>query len=310
MEVSFPEESACLSAISSFPGTQVACTPHATLNQYVGVIFSRDVMRYSNEKLLYELNDQGVVRVGRLQKEVDGVLVPTPTLFLTFDRLKLPEVVKLAWLRLPVKPYIPSPRRCFHCQAFGHISRSCRRRQDGLPAVCPSCGTMDHDGTTCPGPISCFHCRGPHPASSKDCDRYSFERQVLSIRTTEKIDFAEAKRRVLTMHIRPGVTYATMLFSLPNRRQLRKTTATVHQVAKPQSVSTTNPVALAALPSTSMEVSEELIQAHTATPSHHKRSKSEESLEEVPLSKARSSIPSGGSRRPSPVSAPAVTSVG
>lgn len=62
----------------------------------MGVIFSRDVMRYSNEKLLHELSDQGVVRVDRLQKKVDGVLVPTPTLFLTFDRLKLPEVVKLA----------------------------------------------------------------------------------------------------------------------------------------------------------------------------------------------------------------------
>ena len=136
-------------------------------------------------------------------------------------------------LRLPVKPYIPSPRRCYHCQAFGHVIRFCRRLQDGLQAVCPSCGTTDHDRTTCSGSISCFHCRGAHPASSKDCDRYRFEREVLFIRTTEEIDFAEAKRRVLTTHIRPGVTCATMLSSLPNRRQLRKTTATVHQVAKP-----------------------------------------------------------------------------
>lgn len=99
-----------------------------------------------------------------------------------------------------------------------------------------------------------------------------------------------------------------MLSSLPNRRQLRKTTATVHQVVKPQSVSTIKAVAPTALPSTSMEVSEELIQASTATPSHHKRSRSEESLEEVPLPKTRSSIPSGGSRRPPPVSTSAVTS--
>ena len=183
-------------------------------------------MRYSNEKLLHELSDQDVVRVDRLQKKVNGILVLIPTLFLTFDRLKLPEVVKLAWLRLPVKAYIPSHRRCYHCQAFGHVSHSCRRLQDGLPAVCSSCGTTDHDAMTCSGPIFCFNCCGPHPASSKDCDRYRFEREVLSIRTTEKIDFAEAKRRVLTTHIRPRVTYTTMLSSLPNRRQLRKTTAT------------------------------------------------------------------------------------
>ena len=104
-------------------------------------------MHYSNEKLLYELSDQSVVGVDRLEKKVDGVLVLIPTLFLAFDRLKLPEVVKLAWLRLPVRPYIPSPRQCFHCQAFEHVSRSCHRLQDGHPAVCPLCGMTDHDGT-------------------------------------------------------------------------------------------------------------------------------------------------------------------
>ena len=129
--------------------------------------------------------------------------------------------------------------------------------------MCPSCGTTDHDGTTCLGPISCFNCCGPHQASSKDGDRYTFKREVP--RTTEKIDFAEAKRRVLTTHIRSGVTYATMLSSLPNRR--RKMTVTVHQVAKPHYDSHTNAVVPAALPSISMEVSEELNQAPTATPS-------------------------------------------
>ena len=39
VEVSSPEESARLRAISSVPGTQVACTPHATLNQYKGSSF-------------------------------------------------------------------------------------------------------------------------------------------------------------------------------------------------------------------------------------------------------------------------------
>ena len=170
------EESARLRVISSVLGTQVACTPHATLNQCKRVIFSRDIKRYSNEKLLHELSDQDVVGVDRLEKKVDGVLVPIPTLFLTFDRLKLPEFVKLAWLLFPVKPYILSLRRCFHCQIFGHVSRFCRRLQDGLPEMC-SYGTTDHDGTTCPGPISCFNFRGPHPASSKDCDRYRFERK-------------------------------------------------------------------------------------------------------------------------------------
>ena len=106
----------------------------------------------------------------------------------------------------------------------------------------------------------------------------------------EKIDFIEAKRRVLTTYTCPRVTHATMLSSLPNRRQLRKMTAIVYQVAKPQSDSTTNAVAPAALSSTSMKVSKELTQAPTATPSHHECFRSEESLEEVPLAKVQSSI--------------------
>ena len=90
MEVSSPEESAPLKVISSVLGMQVACIAHATLNWCREIIFSRNVMRYSNEKLLHELSDQGVVDVYRLQKKVDGVLVPTPIFFLTCDRLKLP----------------------------------------------------------------------------------------------------------------------------------------------------------------------------------------------------------------------------
>ena len=42
-------------------------------------------MRYSNEKLLNELSDQDVLGVDRLQKKVNGVLLPIPILFLTFD---------------------------------------------------------------------------------------------------------------------------------------------------------------------------------------------------------------------------------
>ena len=93
VKVSSPEESARLRAISSVPGTQGACNQHNFLNQCKGIIFSRDVMRYSNEKLLHELNDQDIVEVDRLQKKVDGVLVLIPTLFLIFDRLSLAFLV-------------------------------------------------------------------------------------------------------------------------------------------------------------------------------------------------------------------------
>ena len=60
-----------------------------------------------------------------MHEKVDGNLVPLPTLILTFDLVKLPSVVKAAWLQLHVKPYVPTPKCCYHCQRFDHILAKC-----------------------------------------------------------------------------------------------------------------------------------------------------------------------------------------
>ena len=52
--------------ILTIPGTKITCDPHATLKQCKGVVFSRDVIRYSEEKLVHELGSQGVMMVERL----------------------------------------------------------------------------------------------------------------------------------------------------------------------------------------------------------------------------------------------------
>ena len=171
----------------------MSCVPHATLNQTRGVIFSRDLLRYSEERLIEELKDYNVVSVRRITKNIDGIPTPTPTLFLTFNQLTLPSYIKCAWLRLPVKPFLPNPRRCFHCQAYGHVTKTCRRLQNRLPGICARCGNGDH-GEDCPGPVKCYHCGESHPVSSKDCERYLLEKEILHVRNKERISFAEAKR--------------------------------------------------------------------------------------------------------------------
>ena len=71
MEVASPEEAARLCALSAMPGIEMSCTPHATLNQCRGVTFFRDILRYSEEKLLREMKGKVVVAVHRFQKKVD-----------------------------------------------------------------------------------------------------------------------------------------------------------------------------------------------------------------------------------------------
>lgn len=52
----FSEETALLRPLSSVVA-EVSCRPHATLNQSRGVVFCRDILRYSLEKLLRDMED-------------------------------------------------------------------------------------------------------------------------------------------------------------------------------------------------------------------------------------------------------------
>ena len=210
------EESATIEAINRLASCDVSVVGHATLNQSRGVVYCKDLLRYSEEELLDGLKDQGVVRVERIRKKVDGVLTATPSIIVTFDRLTLPDVLQAAYYRLRVKPYVPRPRRCFHCQRFGHVGKSCRRQQQGLPQICVQCGEATHgEGVVCPNPPSCLNCRGAHPASSIQCDHYKFEFEVLSVRARERLSFAEAKEKVRGLFLRPGVTFASVLSRRP-----------------------------------------------------------------------------------------------
>jgi len=121
-----PEEAVRLHALSAVSGAEASCTSHATLIPCRAVVFSRDIIRYSDEKLMRQIENEGDVVIHRFQK-VDGVVTLTSFLPLTLNKLVLPEEVHCAWYRLPVKTYVLNHRRCFHCQSFGHMVPSCRR---------------------------------------------------------------------------------------------------------------------------------------------------------------------------------------
>lgn len=134
-------------------------------------------------------------------------LVPFVSRFSIFDctRLVLPVFVKPVWLNLNVKPYIPNPRRCFHCQEYnGHVTQTCRRLKNGLAKVRVSCG-MDNHGNDCPGPLRCYSCGESQLVSSKECGRFRLEK-ALNIRNQERWSYAEAKLLALTKMSSPGMT--------------------------------------------------------------------------------------------------------
>ena len=209
IEVASPEESRRIQSLVSLAGSDVDSMPHKRLNQVRGVIRSVELLRYSEEKIQKELEDQGVIEVKQMKKTVGGLLTPLPTYVLTFQRLKLPNTIRAAWLRLEVRPYIPSCRRCFFCQKYGHVINNCRKKMKGEKSICENCGQEEHG--ECHNNPNCINCGEGHPASSKKCERFKFEQEVQALRAREHLNFKEARQRVSATYVQPGTLFSSVI---------------------------------------------------------------------------------------------------
>ena len=104
------EESQRLQSLTSLGGVEVECAPHISFNYTKGIIYAPQLMKYSEERLKEELEHQGVIKVERLSKKVNGVVTYLPNLILTFKTTKLPEMIRAAWHKLKVRQFMPRPR--------------------------------------------------------------------------------------------------------------------------------------------------------------------------------------------------------
>ena len=57
----------------------------------------------------------------------------------------------------------------------------------------------------------CVHCGGDHPSSSQKCDIFLFEKEVQTIRVSERLPYREARQRAQAKTIRPGLTFAKVV---------------------------------------------------------------------------------------------------
>ncbi|XP_064077897.1 uncharacterized protein LOC135195554 [Macrobrachium nipponense] len=190
VKVSSPEQSEKLLKMNTLVGQKVTCFPHPIHNQSQGVIYAPELLLLDNEEIQQELEGQNVAKVVGMRKEVGDQIVPLATLILTFNTFKLPNAIKAGWLNFKVKPYIPSPLRCYHCQMFGHLIQKCRKKMNEEPALCCNCGEEAHG--PCSEPPSCVNCIENHPASSKSCVKFILEKEVQTVKVMEKISFKDA----------------------------------------------------------------------------------------------------------------------
>ena len=174
-------------------GIPVKVSPHKSLNTSKGIVRSPGLTGISNEDLVQELHNQGVIEAKRFLVKREGNLIPTNTILLTFAGSNLPSDIKAGYLKIGVTPYIPNPLRCFNCQKFGHHVASCKHEK-----ICAKCGLKDHPDTTCEGPNKCANCQGDHPAFFTTCPTWLVEKEICKTKTLQRVSYPEARRIVNT----------------------------------------------------------------------------------------------------------------
>ena len=221
IEVYSLEQSEKLMKMTQLVGRKVSVIPHPIFNQCRGVIYAPELLSIDPEEIQSELEEQNVTRVVRMRKKVQDQFIPLPTLILTFSTYKLPSIIKAGWLNFKVKPYIPSPIRCYHCQMYGHLIQKCKRRLNQEPAICQNCGKNAHG--ECNETPSCIHCGEGHASSSKNCSRFIYEKEVQAIKVLEKVTFKEARRKALDKQIRPGESFSSIMKNKMPQKQPQPT---------------------------------------------------------------------------------------
>jgi hypothetical protein len=132
----------------------------------------------------------------RIVRKNKGVGIPTAQIVLTFYE-ELPTRVQIGWISCRVREFIPDPLRCFRCQAYGHTGKSCRGREK-----CSLCAG-EHEWRGCPQankereerrPV-CPNCSGSHSAAYRGCPKYQEAKEIIHIKISGKMSYAEAVRQ-------------------------------------------------------------------------------------------------------------------
>ena len=185
----------------------IQVSAHRSKNSGRGVIFCDDLEGVSDDEIADGLSESGVISARRILTRKAGKLVPTHSVVLTFNKVDLPSEVLVGYLRVKVRPYIPNPIRCFRCLRFGHTRDNCRNRP-----TCAKCAATDHTRDDCSADsercVNCDSTQRPHSTFDQRCPAFIREKEILTIKTSDRISYREARERYNTKH--PKRSYASV----------------------------------------------------------------------------------------------------
>ena len=175
----------------------------------------------------------------RLHKGQGQKKVPTTAVLLLFSNPP-PDNIYLGFSRFKIREYHPTPTRCFNCQRYGHMAKTCRREE-----VCASCGGH-HEFAQCDAtnPKRCANCGGRHSAGYRGCPKYTEIKQTLMIATKEKISYSDAvkenKNRKLIPLAKNSQTLPKTYLTNQNNQQELETIESLNANRQTQTTQTNN----------------------------------------------------------------------
>ena len=176
----------------------VKVSPHRTLNSSKFVIKCEELDKMDEEEIKKELQPQGIIAVKRIS-------IRYSLYVLTIKGQIVPKRINIGYLKKETRPYIPNPQRCFQWQKFGHTKNSCKGK-----AVCAGCAEEGHNLDDCKNEPKCVNCQGDHVVISRDCPKWKIEKDIVTLKYTEKISFADARKRLQPSFDPSKDSYATV----------------------------------------------------------------------------------------------------
>ena len=186
----------------------VKVSPHRTLNSSKFVIKCEELDKMDEEEIKKELQPQGIIAGKRIS-------IRYSLYVLTIKGQTITKRINIGYLKKETRPYIPNPQGCFQCQKFGHTKNSCKGK-----AVCAGCGEEGHNLDDCQNEPKCVNCQGDHVAISRDCPKRKIEKDIVTLKYTEKISFADARKRLQPSFDPSKDSYATVTQTLLNLQDL------------------------------------------------------------------------------------------
>lgn len=210
----------------------ISVTLHPTLNTIKGVIYSNFLTNLSESEIVDGLRQQGATECKKVTKVKEGKVVNTPLHIISFDLYDLPKEVNIAWMKVKVEPYIPSPMQCKNCYLIGHTAKHCKSEQK-----CNICSTAVHIPTPCTK-VECINCKHQHRSDNKNCPTFQKRKEILTYKTLNKCTFREATEEVN----KSNTNYPTPVENLEEATQktksipiVQKTTTTTNKEDQPNS---------------------------------------------------------------------------